>query len=57
MWNSIDILLTSNPNLLLNIPQDKIVIKYETPYNLDVNTQHSIKNLKELKNKIQEIYA
>ena len=57
MWNSIDILLTANPNLLLNIPQDKIVIKYETPYNLDVNSQHSIKNLKELKNKIQEIYA
>jgi hypothetical protein len=57
MWNEIDILLTSNPNLLLNIPQDKIVIKYETPYNLDVNSQHSIKNLKELKNKIQEIYA
>jgi hypothetical protein len=57
MWNSIDILLTANPNLLLNIPQDKLVIKYETSYNSDVNCQHSIKNLKELKNKIQEIYA
>jgi len=57
MWNSIDILLTANPNLLLNIPQDKLVIKYETSYNSDVNCQYSIKNLKELKNKIQEIYA
>jgi len=57
MWNSIDILLTANPNLLLNIPQDKLVIKYETSYNSDVNSQYSIKNLKELKNKIQEIYA
>jgi len=57
MWDSIDILLTANPNLLLNIPQDKLVIKYETSYNSDVNCQYSIKNLKELKNKIQEIYA
>jgi hypothetical protein len=57
MWNSIDILLTANPNLLLNIPQDKLVIKYETSYNSDVSSKYSIKNLKELKNKIQEIYA
>ena len=57
MWDSIDVLLSANPNLLLNIPQDKLVIKYETSYNSDVNSQHSIKNLKELKNKIQEIYA
>jgi hypothetical protein len=57
MWDSIDVLLTANPNLLLNIPQDKLVIKYETSYNSDVNCQYSIKNLKELKNKIQEIYA
>lgn len=57
MWDSIDILLTANPNLLLNIPQGKKVIKYETPYNLDVDSQITIKNLKELKNKIQEIYA
>jgi hypothetical protein len=57
MWDSIDVLLTANPNLLLNIPQDKLVIKYETSYNSDVNSQYSIKNLKELKSKIQEIYA
>jgi len=30
MWNDIDILLTANPNLLLNHPEDKIVIKYDT---------------------------
>jgi len=57
MWDSIDVLLTANPNLLLNIPQDKLVIKYETSYNSDVNSQYSIKNFKELKSKIQEIYA
>ena len=57
MWNSIDILLTANPTLLLNKPQDKLVIKYETSYNLDVNCDYSIKSLKELKDKITEIYA
>jgi hypothetical protein len=57
MWDSIDILLTANPGLLLNKPQDKLVIKYETSYNLDVECDYSIKNLKELKDKIQEIYA
>jgi hypothetical protein len=57
LWNSIDVLLTSNPNLLLNYPENKIVIKYETNYNKDIKCEHTIKNLKDLKNKILEIYA
>jgi len=57
MWDSIDILLTANPGLLLNKPQDKLLIKYETPYNLDISCDYSIKNLKELKDKIKQIYA
>jgi hypothetical protein len=55
MWNSIDILLTANPTLLLNHPNDKIIIKYETIYNYDVQSTHTIKTIKELKNKIKEI--
>jgi hypothetical protein len=57
MWDSIDILLTSNPALLLNHPEDKILIKYETQYNKDIVSEHTIKSIKELKNKILEIYA
>ena len=57
MWNSIDVLLTANPKLLLNCPEDKIVIKFESSYNKDIEMKHSISSLKELKNKIQEIYA
>jgi hypothetical protein len=57
LWNSIDILLTSNPALLLNHPEDKILIKYETQYNKDIVSEHTIKSIKELKNKILEIYA
>jgi hypothetical protein len=55
MWNSIDILLTANPTLLLNHPSDKIIIKYETIYNHEVQSTHTIKTIKELKNKIKGI--
>jgi hypothetical protein len=57
MWGSIDVLLTANPKLLLDHPQSKIVIKYDTSYNKDVEVEHSITSLKELKTKIKEIYA
>lgn len=55
LWESIDVLLTANPKLLLNHPDDKIVIKYETSYNSEINSQHSISKLKDLKTKIKEI--
>ena len=55
MWESIDVLLTANPNLLLNHPTDKVVIKYETSYNQEIDVEHSITKLKELQNKIKEL--
>jgi hypothetical protein len=55
MWNEIDLLLTANPALLLDHPSDKIMIKYETEYNKDINVSHSIKSLKELENKLKDI--
>jgi hypothetical protein len=56
LWDSIDVLLTANPNLLLNHPENKRVIKYETNYNSDIEIEYSITSIKELKNKILEIY-
>jgi hypothetical protein len=56
MWESIDVLLTANPNLLLNYPKNKIVIKYETLYNQNIETKHSITKFKELNTKIKELY-
>ena len=47
MWNEIDVLLTSNPTLLLEKPKDKIVIKYNTNYNKNVNCEYEINTLKE----------
>lgn len=57
LWDSIDVLLTSKPNLLLNHPENKIVIKFETQYNNDIVTEHSISSIKQLKDKINEIYG
>lgn len=55
LWNSVDILLTANPSLLLNYPKGKIVIKYQTPYNTELEVEHKIVKLKQLKTKIEEI--
>jgi hypothetical protein len=55
LWESIDILLTANPKLLLNHPENKTVIKYNTAYNSDIKTEYEISTIKELKSKIDEI--
>ena len=55
MWDSIDVLLTANPALLLNNPQEKIIIKYETNYNKQINCKYQIKTIKELKNIINNL--
>lgn len=54
MWNQVDILITSNPNLLENHPDDKMVIKYNTIYNKHVDSFHSITSIRELESKINE---
>ncbi len=56
MWDTIDILLTANPVLLLNHPKNKKIIKYKTSYNEDIISTHEISSIKELKFKINEIY-
>ena len=55
MWDETDVLLTSNPALLLDYPSDKILIKYETDYNENITTIHSIKSIKELDDKLKQI--
>lgn len=47
MWKQINVLLTSNPELLLNHPEDVIVIKYETEYNKDTPSKYTIKKIKD----------
>jgi hypothetical protein len=55
MWDEIDVLLTSNPALLLEHPDDKIVIQYQTGYNKQIDTKYSITELKEFEGVLNEI--
>jgi len=55
MWEEIDILLTSNPTLLLEHPENKILIKYQTDYNKLLDTKYSINELKELESVLKKI--
>ena len=47
MWKDIDILLTANPDLLLEKPQGKIVVKYNTIYNKQIESEYEINSLSE----------
>ena len=53
--NGLDILLTSNPNLLLKKYDKTKVIKFETIYNTDVEIGSSIKSLSEFEDKLKQI--
>ena len=55
MWEEIDVLLTSNPALLLEYPTNKIVVKYETEYNKDIVSEHTVTTIKEFDDKLQEL--
>jgi hypothetical protein len=55
MWDEIDVLLTSNPTLLLEHPDDKIVIQYQTDYNKHIKSDNSITTIKELEFELTKI--
>ena len=55
MWDEIDVLLTSNPALLLQHPTDKILIKYQTEYNKHIESKNSISELKEFEFELTKI--
>lgn len=55
MWDEIDVLLTSNPGLLLEYPSDKILIKYNTEYNKDIQSKYEINQIKELEEVIKNL--
>jgi hypothetical protein len=55
MWDEVDVLLTANPDLLLNHPQNKIVVKYETKYNKHVSSPYTISSIKEFETMLENI--
>jgi hypothetical protein len=52
MWDRIDVLLTANPDLLLNHPENVRVIKFNTEYNKNIEYSDSIDTLKEFSDKL-----
>jgi len=55
MWDEVDVLLTANPDLLLNHPHNKIVVKYETKYNKQVSSPYTISSIKEFDSMLENI--
>ena len=55
MWDEVDVLLTSNPNLMVNTPKDKTVVKYKTNYNKEINCDYEIETLKQFDIIIEKI--
>lgn len=55
MWESLDVLLTANPDLLLDIPDNKVVIKYNTKYNKTISSNFNIDTLNELDDVIKNM--
>jgi hypothetical protein len=55
MWDEVDVLLTANPNLLLEKPKDKIVIKFNTTYNKNIVADYEISSLKEFDDVLQKL--
>lgn len=55
MWDEVDVLLTANPNLILEKPKDKIVVKYNTNYNKTVDCEYEINTLKEFDETLKKI--
>ena len=45
MWDEVDILLTANPELIKSKPDNKLIIKFETNYNKDVESELKISTL------------
>ena len=49
MWDEVDILVTANPNHIMDQPQNKTVIKCTTSYNEKINSKYTINNIGEFK--------
>jgi hypothetical protein len=48
MWDQVDVLITANPELILNKPEDKVVIKFNRDYNKNIKSELEISTLSDL---------
>lgn len=52
-WLNADILITANPNALLNKPENKISVKVKTSYNTDVSADYEINSILDIINNVE----
>lgn len=60
MWDQVDVLITANPNLILDKPEDKTVIKFVRDYNQNIECDLEISTLSDfnlLLKKIKKEYV
>lgn len=55
IYDKADIVITTQPSLIEQCPEDKIVIKIETDYNKDIETKYSYKSLSNVINDPEEL--
>jgi len=53
--SSFDLIVTSNPDILINYSDKTSLIKFETEYNKQTTSEYSINSIKEISEKIKEI--
>ena len=53
--SSFDLIVTSNPDIIINYSDKLTIIKYDTVYNKQVKSEITINSLKELSEKVKEI--
>jgi len=53
--SSFDLIVTSNPDIIINYSDKLTIIKFETAYNKQVKTEHNIISLKELSQTLNKI--
>ena len=55
IWDEVDVLVSSNPILIEDHPENKVVIKFNTQYNKTNKSEHEISSLKELDECLQKL--
>jgi hypothetical protein len=55
IWDEIDVLVSANPSLIQDHPENKVVIKFNTQYNKINKSEHEISSLKELDECLQKL--
>jgi hypothetical protein len=55
IWDEVDVLVSANPSLIEDRPENKVVIKFNTQYNKTNKSEHEISSLKELDECLQKL--